>query len=257
MLETLWAKVDSGHYDWLGVQESRGRRVFILGRPPQQQGGVTAVGSAVHAEAAPGEHGVEIRTPQATLRGVTSAWFKTREEARTEYDKRLQELTIERPGSAPYRLTLVVDHLPVQTEVVARMLPNRLLRGFQNMQETGKLAPNKLLWGLPNAGLAVPRVGVSPPNDAFTPDSELMTAFAEAPAEPTAPADSSNVRLVLVDARQQPRYLNRAHELEQAILRVAATAGMHPHDMPGLARACLCSHVLSQSTIEARTMPPR
>ena len=33
--ETLWAKVDSGHYDWLGVQESRGRRVFILGRPPQ------------------------------------------------------------------------------------------------------------------------------------------------------------------------------------------------------------------------------
>ena len=117
------------------------------------------------------------------------------------------------------------------------MLPNRLLRGFQNMQETGKLAPNKLLWGLPNAGLAVPRVGVSPPNEAFTPDIEFMTAFADAPAEPTAPAGSSNVRLVLVDARQQPRYLNRAHELEQAILRVAATAGMQPHDMPGLGRA--------------------
>ena len=27
LLETLWVKVDSGHYDWLGVQESRGRRV--------------------------------------------------------------------------------------------------------------------------------------------------------------------------------------------------------------------------------------
>lgn len=125
-LKTLWAKVDSGHYDWLGVQESRGRRVFILGRPRQQRGGVTATGSAVHAEAAPGEHGVEIRTPHATLRGVTSAWFKTGEEARAEYDKRLQELTTEGPGSALYRLTLVVDHLPVQTKVVARVLPNRL-----------------------------------------------------------------------------------------------------------------------------------
>ena len=31
-----------------------------------------------------------------------------------------------RAGSALYRLTLVVDHLPVQTKVVARVLPNRL-----------------------------------------------------------------------------------------------------------------------------------
>ena len=69
-----------------------------------------------------------------------------------------------------------------------------------------------------------------------------MTAAAEAIAEPPALAGaSSNVRLVLVDARQQPRYLNRAEELEQAILRVAATAGMVPHDMPGLHGLCIAA----------------
>ncbi|MBC7678761.1 MAG: hypothetical protein H7233_07205 [Pseudorhodobacter sp.] len=51
---------------------------------------------------------------------------------------------------------------------------------------------------------------------------------------------SSNVRLVVVDSRQQPRSLNRAHGLEQAILRVAAIAGVDEGDMPGLHGLCVC-----------------
>ena len=68
-----------------------------------------------------------------------------------------------------------------------------------------------------------------------------MSVTAEVLDQPTEPAGSSNVRLVVIEARQQPRYLNRAHDLEQAILRVAATAGMLPHDMPGLHGLCIAA----------------
>ena len=50
---------------------------------------------------------------------------------------------------------------------------------------------------------------------------------------------SSNVRLVDVDSRRQPGYLNRAHDLEKAILRVAAIAGMDEGDMTGLPGLCV------------------
>lgn len=68
-----------------------------------------------------------------------------------------------------------------------------------------------------------------------------MSVTAEVLDQPVETAGSSDVRLVVVDPRQQPRYLNRAHELEQAILRVAATAGMLPHDMPGLSGLCIAA----------------
>lgn len=53
------------------------------------------------------------------------------------------------------------------------------------------------------------------------------------------PTSSANVRLVVVDGQRQPRYLSRAAELEEAILEVAANAGVTRDDMPGLHGLCV------------------
>ena len=52
---------------------------------------------------------------------------------------------------------------------------------------------------------------------------------------------SDNVRLVVVDEQHQPRYLIRAAELEHAILRIAADAGVTADDMPGLHGLCVAA----------------
>ncbi len=53
------------------------------------------------------------------------------------------------------------------------------------------------------------------------------------------PTSSANVRRAVVDGQRQPRYLARAAELEQAILQVAADAGVTSEDMPGLQGLCV------------------
>jgi hypothetical protein len=53
------------------------------------------------------------------------------------------------------------------------------------------------------------------------------------------PAHQNNVRLVLVDEMQQPAYIKRAAQLEQALLAAAATLGVTPEDMPGLRGLCV------------------
>ena len=53
------------------------------------------------------------------------------------------------------------------------------------------------------------------------------------------PTSSANVRRVVVDGQRQPRYLARAAELEQAILQVAADAGVTSEDMHGLQGLCV------------------
>ena len=62
-----------------------------------------------------------------------------------------------------------------------------------------------------------------------------------AAADDLTPARSANVRLVVVEERHQPRYLTRAADLERAILRVAAIAGMTAEDMPGLHELCIAA----------------
>ena len=51
--------------------------------------------------------------------------------------------------------------------------------------------------------------------------------------------ESANVHVVAVDAGRQPRYLARAAELQEALLRVAAEAGLTADDMPGLHGLCM------------------
>lgn len=53
------------------------------------------------------------------------------------------------------------------------------------------------------------------------------------------PAHQNNVRLVVVDDKQQPAYLRRAAHLETDLLAAAAKLGIQPEDMPGLRGMCV------------------
>jgi hypothetical protein len=53
------------------------------------------------------------------------------------------------------------------------------------------------------------------------------------------PAHQNNVRLVLVDDKQQPAYIKRAAELEKVLLAAAVKVGIGPEDMPGLRGLCV------------------
>jgi hypothetical protein len=53
------------------------------------------------------------------------------------------------------------------------------------------------------------------------------------------PAHQNNVRLVVVDDKQQPAYLKRAMRLESALTAAAAKLGVEPDDMPGLYGLCV------------------
>lgn len=53
------------------------------------------------------------------------------------------------------------------------------------------------------------------------------------------PAQQANMRLVLVDDKQQPAYLKRAAQLETKLLAAAAKLGIEPGDMPKLRGLCV------------------
>jgi hypothetical protein len=78
------------------------------------------------------------------------------------------------------------------------------------------------------------RVTVSWPWPAVRMDSMTLPAV-----NSETPAHQNNVRLVVVDDKQQPSYLKRATELEKALLAAAAKVNVYVQDMPGLYGLCV------------------
>jgi hypothetical protein len=121
--ETLFAKIESGHYDWLGVRETKGRVTYVLGRPRVGRLEGIASGIAKHAET--GRHRVEVLVPHRTHRVPSESWWSTAEEARAEYD-RLRVALMGGDGSGLFRVSLFIDGVRVEQQVVVRALPNVL-----------------------------------------------------------------------------------------------------------------------------------
>lgn len=80
---------------------------------------VTAPGAEV------GLHGVELRTPHHSFRGVGGSWHPTVELAREHFAKTMADLT-QGPSSGLFKVTLIEGGQAVRHEIVARVLPNRL-----------------------------------------------------------------------------------------------------------------------------------
>jgi hypothetical protein len=79
--ETLWHKIASGHWDWLGVHP---KRQFVLGRPARRTGSTLRAAPTVGTVGAPeGQHGVFVQGPLDP--DPSRTWFKTLQEALEEY----------------------------------------------------------------------------------------------------------------------------------------------------------------------------
>jgi hypothetical protein len=124
--ETLFAKIESRQYDWLGVQEKKGHRTFILGRPPVGGSGVRATLTSKHISPdgtrPTGDHRVTVRAPLDSV--PSEAWWPTPEGARADFVRQVDALK-SGPGSALYRVTLIVGRHVEAEEFVVRALPNR------------------------------------------------------------------------------------------------------------------------------------
>ena len=121
--DTLFAKIESGHYDWLGVREKNGRVTYVLGRPRVGRSEGTAYGIAKHAET--GRHRVVVRLPHRKHRVGSESWWPTAEEARATYES-LKVGLMEGDGSGLFRVSLFEDGALVEQHVVVRALPNVL-----------------------------------------------------------------------------------------------------------------------------------
>lgn len=122
--ETLWGKLKSRQWDWLGVKQARGRDTYVIGRPRVARTEAFAAGTAIEGGTADGHHRTEVRVPH--FNGVSQRWCLTPEAARQDYLQKLEKLRAEGDGSGLFRVTLVVDGQPEAEEVVVRTRPNLL-----------------------------------------------------------------------------------------------------------------------------------
>lgn len=120
----LYDKIETGHWESLGVRESRGRTTYVLGRP--RRTGVLegrASGTAIPAGVADGRNRVEVHVPHPTHRVPSASWHATPDDARAEF-ARLQKALLKESGPGIYRLRLFLDDRLENEKLVIRTLPN-------------------------------------------------------------------------------------------------------------------------------------
>ena len=123
--ETLWHKLQSGHWDWLG-RKPDGQ--FVLGRPRRERGsgvGVPFITSS-EAEATEGLHGIQMQAwvgQPSTAK--SSTWVTTADKAQTEFEKEIARLKDHTLKPVLARVFLVQDgQVTAERFVVQEPPPN-------------------------------------------------------------------------------------------------------------------------------------
>jgi hypothetical protein len=117
--KTLWHKLQSGHWDWLGVHP---KGQFVLGSP--RQGGLTdAVTVKLTSEPAEeGQHGVRVHhwsgAPDVK---PMSYWLTDAEEAEAKYEEMIKQLEAESVVLA--RIVLIQNGQATDEHFIARTPP--------------------------------------------------------------------------------------------------------------------------------------
>jgi hypothetical protein len=112
--ETLWGKLQSGRWDWLGVHP---KGQFVLGSPPR--GGSSMMGALTVGEPE-GEHGVRVRTPLGPGGGTT--WYATEQEALEEFKKKVDSLRDDSKGPGLFKVVRI-EQRSVVDEVLIVLRP--------------------------------------------------------------------------------------------------------------------------------------
>lgn len=85
--ETLWGKIESGRYDWLGVHP---KGQFVVGSPPASGLRLGGAVEVLRGGAEKGKHGVRTDVPGASQ--PSYRWFLTEDEARGAFEALVAEL---------------------------------------------------------------------------------------------------------------------------------------------------------------------
>lgn len=124
--EALWGKLQSGHWDWLGLK--RDERTFVLGRPrlnleERMVGTLGAVTSEQGAQE--GQHGTILRLWNGSPSQPQAQWFVEPERASASYEQLLERL--DTPEQAPLLawVTLILNGFPEDKNFIVHLLaPN-------------------------------------------------------------------------------------------------------------------------------------
>jgi hypothetical protein len=109
--ETLWHKIESGDWDWLGVHRDG---QFVLGRPKRSSGSSLRAALTVGS----GQHGVFVQGPLDP--GPMRSWFSTEQEAKEEFSREVARLHDESEGPVLIRVRLVIGGYVEKEEFVVR-----------------------------------------------------------------------------------------------------------------------------------------
>lgn len=111
--ETLWGKLESGRWDWLGVHPNG---QYVLGSPPVSRIRVAAGATVIRADT--GElrrHGIRVDAPLAPK---SEDWYPTAEAARAAYGEKLAELRKQGAEPVILRVRLFEDGNVVEDEYI-------------------------------------------------------------------------------------------------------------------------------------------
>jgi hypothetical protein len=115
--ETLWHKIESGDWDWLGVHPD-GK--FVLGRPKRSGGSSLRAAPTVGS----GRHGVFVQGPLDP--GPTRHLYSTEQEAKEGFWREVARLSAESEGPVLLRVQRVVGVYVEEEEFVVRRPPTYL-----------------------------------------------------------------------------------------------------------------------------------
>lgn len=118
--EVLWAKIETGHWDWLGVKPDG---QFVLGKPSARRGrggGVLTVGMP----GADGSNRVEVRIPRGIAPTVYP--YVTPSDARSGYSEIIDRLNAADGTSGLHRVDLYIDGVQTSETLVVRRMRNYL-----------------------------------------------------------------------------------------------------------------------------------
>ncbi len=116
----LFAKIDSGRYDWLGVKPDG---TYVLGSPPISRSRFTASGTLTRAGSSP-DNRVGIFVP--SIVAPSSSHWASPDEAQTDFHATLERLAMEGEGSGIHRVVLVTNGSVTDERIVVRKVPNVL-----------------------------------------------------------------------------------------------------------------------------------
>jgi hypothetical protein len=117
--EAAWAKIESGHYDWLGMKGQK----FVFGRPPVNRSTVGVPAISHGDPGADGAHVVEVRIPGSAFGQYLHA---TAEAAWSAYYEAIDRLQAPDGSSGLWRVRLIANGAVESEQLVVRLLPNVL-----------------------------------------------------------------------------------------------------------------------------------